>query len=50
MKTSRHILAILLLPGVVTVVVPFVIVRRTGTLNAGWSLPASLVLLPIVLG
>ena len=50
MKTLRHILAILLLPGVVTVVVPFVIVGRTGALNAGWSLSGSLVLLAAVLG
>ncbi len=50
MKTSRHILAILLLPGVVTVVVPLVIVGRTGASNAGWDLPAPLAPLPSVLG
>ena len=51
MKTLRHLLAILLLPGVVTVVVPLWIARSTGgTLHVGWGLPAPASLLPSILG
>jgi protein-S-isoprenylcysteine O-methyltransferase Ste14 len=46
----RHILAILLLPGVVTIVVPVWIVGRTGPLYPGWSLAPALAWLPLVLG
>ena len=48
MKTLRHLLAILLLPGVVTILVPLWIVRGTGAFRVGWGLPASL--LPSILG
>jgi protein-S-isoprenylcysteine O-methyltransferase Ste14 len=48
--TLRHLLAVALLPGVVTVVVPAEIVRRTGTLNAGWGLAPLLGWLPWLLG
>jgi protein-S-isoprenylcysteine O-methyltransferase Ste14 len=50
MKTLRHLLAILLLPGVVTIVVPLWIVRSTGPLRLGWGLPAPASLLPSILG
>jgi protein-S-isoprenylcysteine O-methyltransferase Ste14 len=50
MKTLRHLLAILLLPGVVTVVVPLWIVRSTGAWRVGWGLPAPVSLLPSILG
>jgi protein-S-isoprenylcysteine O-methyltransferase Ste14 len=39
-----------LLPGVVTIVVPAEIVRRTGTLNVGWGLTPPLSWLPWLLG
>ena len=48
--TLRHLLAVALLPGVVTVVVPAEIVRRTGTLNVGWGLTPPLGWLPWLLG
>ena len=50
MRILRHILAVLLLPGVVTIVVPAEIIRRTGTLNAGWGLTPPLNWLPWLLG
>ena len=50
MKTLRHLLAILLLPGMVTVVVPLWIVRSIGTLRVGWGFPAPASLLPSILG
>ena len=50
MKTLRHILAILLLPGVVTIVVPLWIVSSTGALRVGWGLPDPASLLPLIFG
>ena len=50
MKLLRHLLAIGLLPFVVTVVVPASIIRTSTTLNAGWNLPSPLGLLPTLLG
>ena len=50
MGTLRHLLAVALLPGVVTIVVPAEIVRRTGTLNVGWGLTPPLGWLPWLLG
>jgi protein-S-isoprenylcysteine O-methyltransferase Ste14 len=50
MKTLRHILAILLLPGVVTIVVPLWIVRSAGALRVGWGLPAPASLWPPIVG
>jgi protein-S-isoprenylcysteine O-methyltransferase Ste14 len=49
-RILRHLLAIVLLPGVVTIVVPAEIVRRTGTLNVGWGLTPPLGWLPLLLG
>ena len=50
MKTLRHILAILLLPGVVTIVVPLWIVSSAGALRVGWGLPAPASLWPPIVG
>jgi protein-S-isoprenylcysteine O-methyltransferase Ste14 len=50
MKTLRHLLAILLLPGVVAVVVPLWIVSSTSALRVGWGLPYPASLLPSILG
>ncbi len=50
MKPLRHLLAIGLLPFVVTVVVPGYIIRVGGTPNLGWGLPTPLGLLPTLLG
>ena len=50
MRTLRHLLAIVLLPGLVTIVVPAEIIRRTGTLNVGWGLMPALGWLPWLLG
>jgi len=46
----RHLAAIVLLPGVVAVVVPALIVWRTGAVDVGWGLPRGLALLPALLG
>ena len=50
MKLLRHLLAIGLLPFVVTVVIPAYIIRTSSTLNTGWDLPSPLGLLPPLLG
>jgi protein-S-isoprenylcysteine O-methyltransferase Ste14 len=50
LRLLRHLLAIGLLPFVVTVVVPAYIIRTSTTLNAGWDLPSPLGLLPTLLG
>ena len=50
MKLLRHLLAIGLLPFVVTVVVPAYIIRAGSTPNIGWGLPSPLGLLPPLLG
>ena len=50
MRLLRHLLAIGLLPFVVTVAVPAYIIRASSTLNAGWDLPSPLGLLPTLLG
>jgi protein-S-isoprenylcysteine O-methyltransferase Ste14 len=42
MSIFKHILSIILLPTVVTVVVPVTILYRTGKVNVGWSLPTPL--------
>jgi protein-S-isoprenylcysteine O-methyltransferase Ste14 len=49
LRLIRHLLAIGLLPFVVTVV-PAYIIRISTTLNAGWGLPSPLGLLPPLLG
>ena len=50
MESWRHLRAIILLPGVVTLVIPGIILRRTGMDSWGlWhSVPASRVILPII--
>jgi protein-S-isoprenylcysteine O-methyltransferase Ste14 len=50
MKLLRHVLAIGLLPFVVTVVVPAYIFRTGSTPNIGWGIPPPLGLLPTLLG
>ena len=50
MSARRHLSAIVVLPGVVTVIVPAFIVLRTWAANVGWGLPASVRWLPLVLG
>jgi protein-S-isoprenylcysteine O-methyltransferase Ste14 len=47
---GRHIRAILLLPVMVTVVIPAFLIRLTGAPRLGWSLPAPWHLLPTLLG
>src|SRR5215211_4455537 len=49
-RIPRHFMAVALLPGVVTIVVPAEIVRRTGTLNFGWGLTPPPGWLPWLLG
>ncbi|MGH9929841.1 MAG: methyltransferase family protein [Pyrinomonadaceae bacterium] len=46
MSIFKHIQSIILLPTMVTVVIPGIIIYRTGTLNVGWSLPPPLSLAP----
>ncbi len=46
MSKYKQILSILLLPTVVTVVIPIIILYRTGTLNVGWSLNPWLSVIP----
>lgn len=50
MKLLRHLLAIGLLPFVVTIVVPAYIAGRPGAVNPGWGLPAPLGWLPLLFG
>ena len=50
MKLLRHLLAIGLLPFVVTVVVPVYMIRAGSTQKIGWGLPSPLGLLPTILG
>jgi protein-S-isoprenylcysteine O-methyltransferase Ste14 len=50
MEAWRHLQAIILLPGVVTLVIPGIILRRTGTDSWGlWqSVPATRIILPVI--
>ena len=50
MRTLKHLRAIVLLPGIVTIVVPGVLIRSTGIANFGWSLPPPLNLAPLTCG
>ena len=52
MRTSvrRHLRAIGLLPGVVTLVVPATLIYFTGAVNIGWGLPPPANWLPALLG
>jgi protein-S-isoprenylcysteine O-methyltransferase Ste14 len=49
MSAWRHVRAVLLLPGVVTVIVPTLILWRTG-MDVGWGLPDGFALLSVLLG
>jgi protein-S-isoprenylcysteine O-methyltransferase Ste14 len=46
----RHLLAVVLLPGIVAVAVPAVIVRSAEAVSVGWGLPSGLAVLPVLLG
>ncbi len=46
MRTLQHLRAIVLLPGIVTIVVPGILIRSAGIANFGWSLPPPLNLAP----
>jgi protein-S-isoprenylcysteine O-methyltransferase Ste14 len=50
MAKWRHLRAILLCPGVVTVMVPALLVWWTGDVAIGWELPAGVAALPVLLG
>src|SRR5262245_37734016 len=50
MSVWRHVRAVGLLPGVVTVVVPALIVWSSGSVIVGWDLPDGLVALPVLAG
>ena len=50
MSIFKHIQSIILLPTTVTVVVPGIILYRTGTVNIGWSLTRPLNLAPSLSG
>src|SRR5690348_6485898 len=50
MKILRHLQAILLLPLLVTVVIPGLILSGSAGSNAGWSLAPPLNLLPLLAG
>ena len=49
-SARRHLLAVVLLPGIVAVAVPGAIVWSTGAVSVGWGLPSGLALLPVLLG
>jgi protein-S-isoprenylcysteine O-methyltransferase Ste14 len=49
MRLWRHLLALILLPGTATIVVPAVIIRSSG-MEIGWGLSSALQLLPVLLG
>ena len=50
MSTWRHLRAILLCPGIVTVIVPALILWWTDEVAVGWRLPNGLAVLPVLLG
>ncbi|MEK7787839.1 MAG: isoprenylcysteine carboxylmethyltransferase family protein [Chloroflexota bacterium] len=50
MSTFKQVQAIALLPGMVTIVVPGIIIYRTGTVNLGWSLTLPFNIAPLALG
>lgn len=50
MSVWRHVRAVGLLPGMVTLVVPGLILWITGAVNVGWGLPAGVALLPTLFG
>ena len=50
MRALRHLAALLVLPGVGTLVVPAVIVYMTESVDIGWGLPFPLSALPVLTG
>jgi len=46
----RHILSICLLPGMVTIVIPGIILWRTGQTNTGWGFPTPWNVILVLLG
>src|SRR5690242_11026000 len=50
MEIFRHILSILLLPGMVTGVVPALILSSGGAMNIGWSWSPPLSFVPSIIG
>lgn len=50
MTALNHLQAIVLLPGMVTVVIPILILLNSGRATPGWSLPTPLNWLPVLLG
>src|SRR5947209_14675955 len=50
MSVLKQIQSIILLPTMVTVVIPVIILYRTGALNVGWSLTPPLNLVPPFVG
>lgn len=49
-STWRHLRAILLCPGMVTVIIPALLVWWTGDVLVGWGLPGALAVVPLLLG
>lgn len=50
MTWLRHILAIIILPGTMTIIVPFVILNATQSYNPGWGLAFPLNIVPYIIG
>lgn len=50
MSGWRHVRAVLLLPVVVTIVVPALLVLWTGDVRIGWGLDGAIAVVPVVLG
>lgn len=50
MSILKHIRAVLLLPVMVTVVIPTILIYWTGRVNVGWSMVLPFNLLPIIFG
>jgi protein-S-isoprenylcysteine O-methyltransferase Ste14 len=48
--TAKHLRDIAVLPGMVTLVVPALIMRATGPMNVGWGLGGAAVFVPFALG
>ena len=50
MSTSKQIRAIIFLPGVVTIIIPGVVILVTRSARLGWALGSPLACVPVVLG
>ncbi len=50
MGVWRHLLAIVALPGLVTVIIPSIVVSTTGSTRIGWELSGPFRWLPVLLG